>query len=228
MNHDWENRTLDIKTRRRMIAILRVLHEAPGPLGSQRIAETLHYNGVDIGERSVRNYLAEADELGWTENLGRRGRRLTERGSRELDGALVVDKVGFVSARVDTLAYQMSFDPTIKQGDIILNVSTVSARDVRPAIDALVRIFEAGLGMGRRVAFCAPDSAIPPCPATAAPSATAAASVSTACCSMATWRPRRASAACSNSNTATPAASRRSSTTTAPRSTRSRSSSAGT
>ncbi|HOC73000.1 MAG TPA: winged-helix domain-containing protein, partial [Candidatus Hydrogenedentes bacterium] len=84
--------SMDIKTKRRMVAILRVLHEAPDGMGSERIAKSLDLSGIQLSERAVRNYLAMADELGWTENLGRGGRRLTPRGIEELEGALVADK----------------------------------------------------------------------------------------------------------------------------------------
>lgn len=144
---------MDIKTRRKMMAILRVLHEAPKPQGSQRIAETLLLSGIDLGERTVRNYLAQADRLGWTENLGRRGRRLTPLGRNELENALVLDKVGFVSAHVDSLSFQMDFDLAAHRGRVILNVSTIAPRDFRAALDQLIMAYNAGLGMGRRVAF---------------------------------------------------------------------------
>ena len=145
--------TLDIKTRRKMVAILRVLQDSPTPLGSQRIAEMLLMSGVDLSERAVRNYLAQADELGWTENLGRRGRRLTPQGSQEIEGALVVDKVGFVSARVDALAFQMDFDLSTLSGSVIVNISCLSPRDLHPALHELIPVFDANLGMGRLLGF---------------------------------------------------------------------------
>jgi len=148
---------LDIKTRRKMMAILRVLQAAPKPLGSQRIAEALLASGIDLGERTIRNYLAQADALDWTENLGRRGRRLTPHGLQELDSALVVDKVGFVAARVDMLAYQMDFDLPSRKGKVIINVSTFNPREWRFAMRALVEAYDAGLSMGRLVAFGGPD-----------------------------------------------------------------------
>lgn len=151
---------MDIKTRRKMIAILRVLHDSPKPLGSQRIAEALLMSGFDLNERSIRNYLAQADHLDWTENLGRRGRRLTPLGRQELEGALVVDKVGFVAARVDTLSYQMDFDPKTQSGKVILNISTLSPRDIRPAVARLMEVFNAKLGMGRLVAIGTPGEQI--------------------------------------------------------------------
>ena len=140
---------MDIRTQRRMMAILGVLQDVPGPVGSDRISRTLLLSNIDLSERTIRNYLAQADALGWTENLGRRGRRLTERGRKELSGALVMDKVGFVAARVDELAYQMDFDPVTRQGKIILNLSTVHGDDIRAAIEAMEKVYGANFGMGR-------------------------------------------------------------------------------
>jgi repressor of nif and glnA expression len=144
---------VDIKTQRNMVAILRILKEAGSPVGSERIAEELRLSGTELSERTVRNYLAQADALGWTENLGRRGRRLTALGAKEVDGALVIDKVGFVAARVDELAYRMTFDPATRKGKVILNISTVAREDTRPAVTALSEVFRANLGMGRLVAL---------------------------------------------------------------------------
>jgi len=150
----------DIKTKRQMMAILRVLQESEGPLGSTSIAERLAWQGVELSERNIRNYLSEADSLRWTENLGRRGRRLTDYGLRELERALVVDKVGFVSARVDDLAYRMNFDINTGQGSVILNVSTVPLNDGRAALEIMLQVFKAGLGMGRLLALAAPGERI--------------------------------------------------------------------
>ena len=147
---------MDTKTRRTMMAVLRVLHDTASPLGAERIAERLNIAGTDLSERAVRNYLAQADAQGWTRNLGRRGRSLTTAGRQELEGALVMDKVGFVAARVDALAYQMTFNLVSLTGSVILNISTVSLRDLRPALRELSKAFEANLGMGRLIALRRP------------------------------------------------------------------------
>ena len=139
----------DIKTRRRMTAILRALSDAAGPIGSDRLAETLRLSGLELSQRTIRNYLAQADAAGWTNNLGRRGREITDRGLREVEGALVIDKVGFVAARVDELAYQMSYDAASRGGKVILNITTLPLKDLRPAIAAMTKVYEADLGMGR-------------------------------------------------------------------------------
>ena len=150
----------DVKPQRNMVAILRVLRDAPGPMGSERIARELRLSGIDLSERTVRNYLFEADAHGWTTNLGRRGRRLTGLGRREADGALVMDKVGFVAARVDELTYQMTFDPYEKRGRVIVNVSTFRQRDIRAAARAMLAAYESNLGMGRLLAIAGPGERI--------------------------------------------------------------------
>ena len=143
-----------------MVAILRALHDAPGPLGAERLAEYVRAAGADLSERAVRNYLAQADARGWTHNLGRRGRQLTAAGRQELDGALVMDKVGFIAARVDALAYQMTFDPFTKKGAVIVNISTVALGDTRAALSELLKAYEANLGMGRLVAIGRPGERV--------------------------------------------------------------------
>jgi HTH-type transcriptional regulator, global nitrogen regulator NrpRI len=147
---------VDIKTRRKMMAILRVLNDAPSPMGSRRILETLACSGIDLGERTVRNYLAQADGLGWTENLGRRGRRLTPRGTKELEGAFVVDKVGFISSLVDNLTYQMDFNLTTRKGQLILNISMMDLQHAGSVSSIMGSIFEAELGMGQLAGIAGP------------------------------------------------------------------------
>ena len=147
---------MEIKTHRNMVAILRVLRNAAGPLGAERIARELEAAGTRLSERAVRGYLAQADSNGWTQNLGRRGRRLTNAGQQESDSALVIDKVGFVASRVDTLAYQMTFHPRSLDGTIILNMSTVAVPDAAAAIRQVMKVYQANLGMGRRLAVGRP------------------------------------------------------------------------
>jgi len=151
---------VDIKTKRRMIAILEALRNSPKSQGSKAIASALALSGIEMSERAVRNYLAQADTLGWTVNLGRRGRRLTPEGLREIESALAVDKVGFIAAKVDALAYQMDFDPNRKKGRVVMNIATVSLRDAYPALKIVQDIFRAGLGMGSLACVALPGETI--------------------------------------------------------------------
>lgn len=52
---------MEIKTHRNMATILRVLRNAAGPLGAERIAQELEAAGTRLSERAVRGYLAQAD-----------------------------------------------------------------------------------------------------------------------------------------------------------------------
>lgn len=144
---------MDIDSQRKVSAILRILAGADGPLGGTRIAEELQSLGFDLKERMVRYYLTEMDRGGLTENLGRAGRRITDRGMEELNTAVVIDKVGFVSAKVDELAYRMSFDLARGAGSVILNVSRIPAGRFPQAQEVIHTVLHAGLGMGQFVAI---------------------------------------------------------------------------
>ena len=143
---------MDIDAQRKISAILQVLVDVARPLGSTHIAEELHKLGVDLKQRMVRYYLHEMDEQGLTENLGRAGRRVTARGREELESAVIIDKVGFISAKVDELAYRTSFDPNLRNGTVILNVSTIPSGDFGRARKLINLVLHAGLGMGQFVA----------------------------------------------------------------------------
>lgn len=147
---------MDIDARRKVSAILKVLAEAGHPLGSTHIAQELQTLGIDLKQRMVRYYLQQMDERSLTENLGRSGRRITEQGLSELETAVAIDKVGFVSARVDDLAYQMSFDPALRTGSVILNVSTIPTPRFAQAGRIINLVLDAGLGMGKFVAVGRP------------------------------------------------------------------------
>ncbi len=140
---------MEIEKRRKIAAILRVLANSDGPLGSSAISGKLAEMGISLRQRMVRNYLELADEQGLTKSLGRRGRILTELGSKELDVGIAVDKVGFVNSRIDELSYRMTFDDRKLTGTVILNVSLIETWHERRALEDIARIIRAGYGMGQ-------------------------------------------------------------------------------
>jgi len=140
---------MDLESQRKITAILRLLAEAGRPLGSLAIARGLQSLGIDLKERMVRYYLDQMDRDGLTENLGRPGRTITDRGRKELETAVAVDKVGFISAKVDELSYRMCFDLHRRTGTVILNVSSIDARQFPRAQRLVNLVLDAGLGMGR-------------------------------------------------------------------------------
>lgn len=139
----------DRDVRRKMVAILRVLATSPDePLGARAIGRELETFGISLSERQVRYHMQFMDERGLTLAVGNAGRVLTEMGRKELDAALVGEKVGFVAARIDRLAYATTFDPATGDGEVILNVSLVAEEDLGLVIKSIKPIMEAGLCMG--------------------------------------------------------------------------------
>ena len=134
-----------------MVAILRVLRDAGGPLGSSAISRRIQAYGVSVSDRTVRWYLQEMQRKGLV-TKARRGRvggtMITDLGIDEIKGALVTSRVGFTAAKVDTLAWRMSFDLMTRKGQIALNVSLIDQLDIFRAVDEMTPVFESGLGMG--------------------------------------------------------------------------------
>jgi repressor of nif and glnA expression len=79
------------KTEKKRLAILRLLYNEDKPLGSPEITERLLAMGYEISERTVRFHLLAMDKSGFTENLGRNGRQITERGKKELATARIFE-----------------------------------------------------------------------------------------------------------------------------------------
>lgn len=151
---------MDAKAKRRAVGILRALRNAGRPLGASRLARDLEAMGVDMSQRTVRYYLAMLDREGMTRSCGKKGREITPLGEQEVANSFVAEKVGFIAARMDELACQMTFVPRRRSGTIVMNVSTVAADRIYEAVAEMSVVFEAGLGMGRFVALRRPGEAL--------------------------------------------------------------------
>ena len=70
---------------RKVILILKILHESAEPLGARVIARKMSERNVQLSERTVRYHLKIMDERGLTQLVGRRdGRMITEHGLNEI------------------------------------------------------------------------------------------------------------------------------------------------
>ncbi len=138
------------------LLILKVLRATGEPLASSRIVEELMSLGYEMSERTIRAYLQELDKKGFTENLGKRGRRITPAGIRELDSARVIERVGFLSAKIENLTYLMDFDLQSKSGSVVVNISLVDPKDLYRYLDSFCKVFEKGYGMGTLVGLFEP------------------------------------------------------------------------
>jgi len=137
---------------RKVIAILKVLSESSRPLGSITIARELERHGVYLSERAVRYHLKITDERGHTQPMGRGGRMLTARGLEELGMALVPEKVGFVIDKLELLAFQTTFDPGKRNGQLPINTSLIDKEHFREALAVMRDVFKARLCVSDMVA----------------------------------------------------------------------------
>jgi len=151
---------MDTLSHRKIVYILNVLHCTDKPLGGTRIAQKLQEFGFDMSQRTVRYYLQKMDQDGLTRNLGKKGRKITFKGEEELKSAFVIEKVGFVASKIDTLTYQMSFSLRKQKGKVILNLSTIDKQYLSKAIQQIQLVFRAGLGMGRFVFLGLPGTRV--------------------------------------------------------------------
>ncbi len=138
---------------RKTNAIMRILRDSPNPLGARLIAQSLKEQGIELGERAVRYHLRLMDERGFTKNMGRDGRSITQLGREELESALVSDKVGFVASKIELLACQTEFDLRKRRGKIPVNISFFPERQLRRAIEAMRGAFRSGICVSELVAI---------------------------------------------------------------------------
>lgn len=134
-------------------AILKLMGDAEGPVGADRLSERLRSMGMDLRPRTVRAYLLAMDKAGWTEpESARLGRRLTERGRHELLALGGLSKLGLVAARVDDLSYRMNYRYRSGRGTVVANVAMIRERDLSRALQFVVPVLQNGFGIGDRLA----------------------------------------------------------------------------
>jgi repressor of nif and glnA expression len=138
---------------RKILTILKVLSNTQGPVGSRLIAKKLTSHGIELSERAVRYHLKLTDERGLTQLIrDRDGRIITDKGLREIETALVTDKIGFVISRIELLAYRTNFNYENATGILPVNISTFPKAKFQKALQAMEPAFEKGLCVSRLVA----------------------------------------------------------------------------
>ncbi len=142
-------------TERKVVEILKVLSESSQPLGSIAIARELEHHGVNLGDRAVRYHLRITDEQGYTQSLGRSGRALTARGHEELRTALAPEQIGFILEKLELLAFQTTFDPEKRVGDLPINTSLIDKERFPEVLAVMADAFRSGLCVSQLVAVAA-------------------------------------------------------------------------
>ena len=137
----------------KMISILKVLSESSEPLGSITIARKLEGEGVFLSERAVRYHLRIADERGYTQPVGRNGRMITPEGRQEIKEALAPQQLGFVREKLEMLAYETTFDPEKRTGQLSINTSLIDKDKFKKTVSAMKDAFKAGFCVSDLVAI---------------------------------------------------------------------------
>lgn len=136
------------------VEILKILQELDAPAGAARLAAQLQRQGIHLQPRTVRMYLAQLDHEKLTRFISRRrGRELTALGREELVRSNVIEKVGFIAARIDELVYRMTFSLKNALGSLVTNVSFLHRARLARALEDMKPVFAAQLGMGNRMAL---------------------------------------------------------------------------
>ncbi|MBN2342544.1 MAG: DUF128 domain-containing protein [Deltaproteobacteria bacterium] len=149
---------MDLKNRKKY-AILDILSNSTEPLSSISITTILTAQGVDISERSVRLYLKEFDAAGYTVNVERKGRMITAAGSQECQKSRVLERVGYLSSKIDAMSYKMNFDLDTCEGTVLADVSVVPLTEFTVFRRKMfAAVFAKKYAMGKKLALFPPNS----------------------------------------------------------------------
>jgi hypothetical protein len=129
---------------RKELEILDILREAGRPVGARLLSQMLVERGIELNERTIRYHLLLMDERGLTRLVGERGRVPTEKGLQELEKSQAAERVGFVSSRIDSLAYQTDFDLRKGTGKIVINLSLIPARELHRSLELMRPVINSG------------------------------------------------------------------------------------
>jgi repressor of nif and glnA expression len=147
------------KKERNRAAILSALQKIGSPANSGRLTQFLAAAGHNLSERTVRLYLAELDEEGLTFAQGKR-RAITEKGLAELRAVDTFRRVGCLSAKIDQMAYSMTFDMVSRTGLVVVNMSLVDPQHLAACQEDVCKVFACGYAMGSLLALLPPGETL--------------------------------------------------------------------
>lgn len=148
------------RKRTKQLSILSVIRASDKPLTSSQVVAELLSRGHGISGRTVRLYLQEMSREGLVEDVGQRRRQITEQGLTELDSTGTVERVGFLSAKMDRMTYLTDFDVTNRSGSVVVNITLVEPKALAKRIDLICRVFEHGYAMDGLLALLEPRERI--------------------------------------------------------------------
>ena len=157
--------TTDSQVQRKLVEILRIIKESNSAIGARLIADRLNERGYRIGERGVRYHLRILDERRFTRKQGYEGRVLMPAGLKELEHALVSDRLGFVIITIEKMIYSTTFDQNTRKGNIVVNNSIIDLDHFDPVIDIIEETNNSGYTVSPYIGLIeenTPEVRIPP------------------------------------------------------------------
>jgi HTH-type transcriptional regulator, global nitrogen regulator NrpRI len=134
-----------------MFSILRVLERNKDAVGSSDLSRELLSHGIELSERTVRYYLKLLDERGLTRVHGKKGRRITEDGRRELSDSFVSQRLSFVISRIESLSYLTDLTLDDLRGNVILNISFFPEAKMKECLRVMAKVFRSPYVMSDRI-----------------------------------------------------------------------------
>jgi len=142
------------------IAILNALNEYGRPASSAMIAKLLSLGGTHFSERTIRLYLKQLDEQGFTISNGKKGRTVTDAGLAVLESSNLSHRPGYLSAKIDQMIYRMTFDLPMRSGTVVVNTSLVDPHQLYSCTDKICRVFAGNYGMGKLLTLIGPGQTV--------------------------------------------------------------------
>lgn len=142
---------MDERKEKRILDILKILQNSPDPLASGPITEALEKEGVEISERSVRICLSEMETEGLIETLGKKGRIISAKGRSEIEASGTLQRVGYLSARIDRMIFNMNFDLELRAGTVVVNTTVIPKKAMIDMAHYVYKVFDKGFAMGQLV-----------------------------------------------------------------------------
>ena len=152
--------SMEEKRKRKELLVLRALKNAQSALTSARIAEEISSLGHEISERTVRLYLHQLVTDGLAKSNGKKGNTISERGLKELESSRIIEKVGFLSAKIDQMTYRMNFDLNTTSGSVVINITVVRPQLFAKSIPYINKVFADGYAMGELITFLGPGESL--------------------------------------------------------------------
>jgi len=126
--------------KRNFFEILSILDRKGRAVTAVEITKELNALGIFICERAVRNYLKELDDNGFTDNLGKLGRRITDLGRDELRKTYIGSRTDFIYDKIRSIISDTQFDIDKGEGDIIVNISFIPTDKEKKALKIITDI----------------------------------------------------------------------------------------